>query len=326
VIDFTASIPTPAEIAGNEIWQFLQSIDLPWCQSREVLKKRFGRRFDPDDSTPVTDVPVQLPLWQNLFEPLHFRHRDPCREDLPPTSFVGSLHIADKVDINFFHLKHGLEALLGAGDSASVANTIGWRWHDGPADISITAWPPELNTQYGENAYHTREPRLITACSIYINTGFQLKLSADEQHLLETVQPLLEKEPGSAGSVPSYTETRVEEHEMEFTRTSQTGVAALDTHICLSADGTTLVAGTARHFRLLPVADLAKIEVDRCLPAKGSGYALLSVSCRTGMKACPVKHFRLAERAQADDFNDDAALLAKRLGIPFSLSDYYNDV
>jgi hypothetical protein len=325
--DLTLPCPTADEIGGNRIWHFLHTAGVPWCDSYRALRKKCGVTHIACYDELMIVMPATLPVVRDLFMPLGFARSDAHHPDLP-VLHVSGCHFRTAVPaVNFFDLKHALDPFLGDGMDASVSNTASWQWRDGAAAVSLTIWPPELNTEYGPNSFHEREPRLATACTLSISTGLHMPLTDAERSGLADMQPVLAKDPGAVVTAERCGRLEdIRQYELPYARRHAGDFGLPETHICLTADRRMLVAGSAQVLLLLPVADITGIYVNRILPARSSGYASLGVTLRTGVRWCPRKSFTLATRPEADDFNTDAATLATLLGVPLELGAYSNDV
>lgn len=305
-----------AEIAQNPVWQLLARAGIDWTAGQARLVARHGLTRDRISQADHVVLPTDFPAFQDFIEPLAFRPNPQEHPALPLAYISGSFSQYGDVAANVMHLRHALEPYLGTPESSGVSNTIGWRWQHGRACLTLTGWPRALNRHYGQNDYHKREPKMIDACSVVIEPGYRLPLLPAEAHMLADLRPLL------ARNTAAPDDNRYSKTEAEYIRLSHMRFPLLKTHVAISADGSHLVCGTPTSFVLLPVADIARFEVVRMMPARFAGYSTLFAVMQTGLAACPEKFIALDSRDGADDFNADGPALAANLGRACVLQEY----
>jgi len=115
-----------------------------------------------------------------------------------------------------------------------------------------------------------------------------------------------------------------EQSELEFVRDPIAALARLFGVVGHSADRKTLIFWH-RQLYLVPIADIIGFQVDRRLPAKGTGGAKLYVECRTTYEDLRTKRLLIAAAPGADDLNELAKTLSAATEKPFTLGQYWAD-
>ncbi len=304
------------EIAANPVWQLLSAAGIDWTAGRAKLVARHGLTHDRISQDRLVFLPTDFPAFNNLIEPLSFRPNINDHPALPLSYISGSFSNFAEVAANVMHMRHELEPFLGQPQESAASNTIGWRWQQGRASVTLTGWPRALNRHFGQNDYHKREPRLIDACSIVIEPGYCRPLLPAEAALLVDMQPLV------AHITPAQGNFLFDNTRAEYLRQWRTAYPLLSTHVAITADRSHIVCGAPELFALLPLADIARLDVMRIQPARFSGYSTLFAVMTTGLADCPEKSVALSSRDGPDDFNEDAPALAASLGLPCVLQNY----
>lgn len=318
---------------------------VPWRASRRELAARFGVHICPwSADTEVVLVPGERAFLPGLLRPFSYWESDRNDPDFPPLSLTGSLWVGDDALGNLDAARRELKTHLGGGERYDMSNTRGWRWHDGAASVTIIGWPPELQHDFGPNTWHQREPRLITACSIAIETGARIACSAQEAAWLDDFSPALnlpvpplsewfsprtprqgwlEKLLGPRKSVPvpSVVETmaaqRVSPAEQPYVRLPPPEVARLHGRLGLSPDGSTLI-WCAGQLKMVPLDHITGVHLEKIAPAKGSGGNQLELCCQRDA-AAPTVSCTVLDVSAPQSLDDVAEALATLIARPLTI-------
>lgn len=361
--DLAAHAPSAASREANPIWRLLDAAGIDWCASHAALEAQFGRTYDDTYQSSSTWVPTRHPAFANMLKPLRLYDASDSPA-LPPDGFWGSyfdaphaeatsppglldrlLHAsrawraalpsADAVLLEIFaRTVATFTPLLGDGANSGVSNTIGRTWRSGPATLSLTAWPPSLNEHLGANVYHAREPRLSHATQLVIRPGFQLSASDEELRAVETAVAI--DAPLVASTVlradhPTYgggSDMLREFLRRIPSRASAAQRAALERlHgvVARSADGQLLLASSPHAMMVVPLRHVEAVLVERCTPARGSGYSQVNVRCRMDVGRGAARTITLYAAPRADDLTEWGTALARALGRPCTVGEYYVD-
>jgi hypothetical protein len=307
----------------NPIHQYLDAVGLPWRSLRAALAKKYGVRPHPAYGWNVIEVPTVQPLVNGLLWPLSVQVQPQFSTDMPATDFSGEASSTDDARQNLRRTVDQLSPALGAGMATGSSNTVGHEWRVGAAAVVLHAWPRELQRFPLTNPSHDREPRLKTACSIQIKTGFRPTASAAERALLESFEPIV-RIPGMQGAPTLPPDRPAEQAELEFVRLPEEPFARCHGWIGCPADRSALIV-YERELFLIPLASIIELSVLRTLPAKGSGGSSLYLECRCPHAGQKTKSLRICGAAGADDLNDLAATVAQAIGKPLLLRPYDYD-
>jgi hypothetical protein len=297
----------------NPLLRHLDAIGLPWQASRSELTKRFGVRRDPAYEWDVVEIATPRPLVDSLIRPLSFTPGNASGR-LPPTRFSATAWAGDDARRNLAAVVQRLVPVLGAGQTDTrSANTVGHRWTFGASSLALLAWPADLQTFPMVNPSHERDPRLKTACSLEIATGWQPPLGADERIRLEGFVPLLRLD-GDDADGPQAVRSCSGERTLEYVRATPPAQAAWQGWIGLSDDRAWLVFFGDAQCLQVPMTEVDRVVVFRMSPAKGPGGAWLSL----GLSG-QVRSLALCSASTAQGLDAVAADLASRLGVPLRL-------
>ncbi len=304
----------------NLLLEYLDEIGLPWRLPSKELKKRYGGWLFSLSRDPVIEVPTARPFIAGMKQPLSTRIYPDFAPHVPVSEFFSTVYHQPDARANFHRARNELAAVLGNGKRSSASNTVGRMWRFGASVCELTAWPPELQRDYSSNSLREREPWREFACSLTIRTGYLIPASESERvaiaefreiaRWLPKTDALPEPDPWSYPGAP------------EFARCAEPGFAH-----CVGAIGTCPQGSNLIYFnenlRLVPLADVEAIEVERLRKAKGSANSRLFASVRRpGLSSVSLS---ICNAPGEDDLNDFAENLAARLSKPLHLWPYeYN--
>ncbi|AHE52881.1 hypothetical protein [Sphingomonas sanxanigenens] len=316
----------------NRIQALLDTLGLPWRESMATLAARYG--VQPDtwlrSRIPVVLLGLEQPPLPGLLRPLLFQMDPDHDASLPPASFMGYIWAGKRVSLlprdwarqSLELARQALEPALGEPRPDDTSNTYGWRWQFGPSQISIACFPPLLQQWGGRNSVHEAEPRTKTACHITIQTGYRPPCSAAERAAVAAFVPAL---PLGGAYDPAIVATRpLSQYALDYVRAPVPGFARAVGQIGRSPDGQLLIFATSE-LRIVPVADVLAVDVERILPARGSGGAHVRLACaRDGGRP---RHIELYGQygVPADSLNDAGQRIADWIGTPCILGAYHLD-
>ncbi|SHF16756.1 hypothetical protein SAMN02746095_02321 [Acidocella aminolytica 101 = DSM 11237] len=312
--------------AANPVQGWLDGTAVPWRLTRGELMLKYGTRVDSPFSFEEVYLQVSPPPLRDLLYPLSFLALSRFSPAMPPVRLSAYLSVGDDTEENIQHAVVQCARLFGPAEVRDVYNTRSavWRW--GAASIRLTVWPPERRERwFGNNNAHKRDPRLVNACSMAVNTGWRPPLAQHERVWLDDFKPLGETRNWQLKTPRQPLEDAYfRENWLEYMRAPYEGEERLRGRFGCSADGRALIA-CEDALLIIPMAQIALFKVRRVLPAKGRGGSTLMACCATGYEDCPVKEVTIAEGEKADDLNDLVAQMAARTGIAFELTAYDYD-
>ncbi|MFV0476182.1 MAG: hypothetical protein ACK5MQ_18550 [Pikeienuella sp.] len=294
---------------ANTIQDLLDREGLPWRLNRRELIERFGETSHPAyrrAQIPITPAPFGL---SGLIYPVSPDVHTMPRPDDAPLSFSGSIWIGRDPMANLRHAHAQIAAKLGPAPIIRASNTVFSRWTAGPAQLSLTIWPKELQTYPTRNDAHARDKRLKTACSISIETGYRRKMSEQESAWLRSAAPLAEIRGAKAPTLTALWASQPTSGNREFMREPPAESGDFLGRISLSADGAALII-CAWQLHIVPVARIEALQLQKVRPARGGGGAYLSLVFQpmgSDRESCLTLSDAFAEMDALDD-------LAARLG------------
>lgn len=311
----------PGAFGDSPLHRLLDEAGLPWRETRGELTARFGTEIDPAYDWEVLPLPGETPPLDGLIRPFTARSGLDLAPQHPPTDFSAAAWWVPDARDNIQRAFDTLAPRLGQARIARRANTLHCAWTFGAAALELTAWPDDLPA-YDVPAQE-RDPRLASACHIYIRTGWRILPSAEEAAWLESFQPLF---PQSEKTSPRQLRAGpVPETHLEFIREPPATPGPWLDALGVSAGGEALI-WTEGQLHLVPVADVVRLKLQRMLPAKGGGGAWLSADVLTGYPATPVKTLTLAAATGTEDLNAPARKLAQAIGRPLEIGQPTYDV
>ena len=320
-----AAAPAPRS-GGNPVLTWLDAAGLPWRATRGDLAARFGVRADNPYEWDLVSLDVQPPPLDGLLWPFGFQAFERYNPAMPPERLSTHVWVSHDAETNIGHAAAQLGRLLGDQPVVDRYNTRSAQWRFGTTLVSLTAWPPAMQSGPAlSNPAHRRDRRLATACSVSVQTGWRPPLSARERAWLDGYKAVgptrnwVPARPQEALGRVLFAETL-----LEFMREPPADIEHVRNTFGLSADGRGLIACDDT-LHVVPLTSVKGFEVTRTLPAKGGGGSALSAVCDAGYAACPTKNVPLAQGARADDLNEAAASLAAAAGKPLELAEYDYD-
>ena len=316
----------PAFSSSNPGLAWLDAAGLPWRSTRAELVARFGVHADNPYRWNLVSLDVRPPPLTGMLWPFGFQVFERYNPAMPPERLSTHVWVADDAEANIDHAAAQLTRVLGPQPVVDRYNTrrAEWRWN--ATLITLVAWPPAMQSGPAlSNPAHGRDPRLMTACSVSVQTGWRPPLSVRDRAWLNGFTPVGPTRNWASGE-PHDPASRVLSAEtlLEFMRDPPADVVRLRGKFGLSADKEAMIICDDALF-VIPLTGVNGFEVRRTLPAKGGGGSELSAVCGTGYAACPSKSVPVAKGSSADDLNEIAADLAAAAGKPFKLSEYDYD-
>ena len=321
------SPPIPPPFSGrNPGLAWLDAVGMPWRSNRAELAARFGVRPDNPYRWSLVSLDVQPPPLDGMLWPFGFQAFERYNPAMPPERLSTYVWVADDAEANMGHAAAQVARVLSPQPVVDRYNTrrVEWRWD--ATLVTLIAWPPAMQSGPAlSNPAHDRDPRLRTACSVSVQTGWRPPLSVRDRTWLDGFVPMGPTRNWVSGE-PQDPANRILSAEtlLEFMRDPPADVARLRGAFGLSVDGEALVICDDALF-VIPLAAVNGFEVRRTLPAKGGGGSELFAVCATGYAACPSKTVPVAKGSGADDLNKVAADLAAATGKPFTLGEYDYD-
>ena len=305
---------------------WLDAAGLPWRVTRAELAARFGVGADNPYRWDIVSLDVRPPPLDGMLWPFGFQAFERYNPAMPPERLSTHVWVEDDAEINIGHAAAQLARVLGPRQIVDRYNTrrAEWRWDS--TLITLIAWPPAM--QSGPklaNPAHDRDPRLETACSVSVQTGWRPLLSQRDRAWLDGFALM--------GPTRNWISAQLQdpanhvlsaETLLEFMREPPADVSGLQGKFGLSADKEALIVCDEALY-VVPLQVVSGFEVRRTLPAKGGGGSDLYAVCDTGYAECPSKTVPVAKGSGADDLNEMAAHLAATAGKSFTLGAYDYD-
>ena len=311
----------------DPVQDWLDLARLPWRATRGDLAARYGVRSDNPYRWDVVPLDVRPPPLRGMLWPFGFQAFAQFSPAMPPVTLSTQVSVGDDAEANIRSAVADLAPYLGAKAIEDANNTRRVEWRSGDASVTLMVWPPKKQAgPRPANPAQDRDPRLVTACSVTVRTGWRPLLSPRERIWLDGFAPMgrtrnwVPAQPGAAIGQTVLAETL-----LEFARELPGDRVQFRGSFGISADGAALIV-CADALWLVPLAQVEAFEVRRRLPAKFSGGSILSAQCATGYDACPMKRVPVAEGERADDLTEIATTLAAATGKPLKLGDYDDDV
>lgn len=312
--------------SGSPALAWLDAAELPWRATRAELAARFGVHADNPYRWNLVSLDVRPPPLHSMMWPFGFQAFEHYNPAMPPERLSTHVWVGNDAEANIGHAAAQLARVLGPQPVVDRYNTrrVEWRW--GSTLVTLIAWPAVMQSGPNlSNPAHDRDPRLATACSVSVQTGWRPPLSVRDRAWLDGFAPMGPTRNWTpAGPLDPASRVLTAETLLEFMREPPADVARLHGTFGLSADGEALIVCDDALF-VIPLTDVSGFEVRRTLPAKGGGGSNLLAVCDTGYAACPSKSVSVAKGSGADDLNDAAANLAAAAGKPFTLGEYDYD-
>jgi hypothetical protein len=318
--------PEPARLplspgGDNPILNLLDTLKLPWREPRHVVEARVGIGRHPFYSWDIVTVDEAVPLTGFLL-PWNTSVSERFAPDQSITEFNAMVSVADDAQRNMQQAHDDLARHLGPAAIGQRYNTLVCEWRCGAAAVSLIAWPPAWQSSHGVSDAHAAEPRLITACSIHVQTGFRPAPSEREAAWLVDFEPA--GITVDALPIERIAESPPAETLLEFVRDAPEHVSRVHGQLGYPPDRSALIFCTDQLF-ILAREQIESFDVDRLLPAKGSGGASLMVRCRPGYAGSPSKRISLKQVGDPDGLNELATTLARTFGVSAEIAPYEYD-
>lgn len=301
--------PAPAP----DITGWLDSCGLDWRAPRGELAQRFGISRDNPYKWDLVELAANPPPLEDLLRPFSFQAFDLYSPQLPPARLSAHVWRGDDARDNLAWAMEQLASRLGKTRiTSAAANTLEAEWRNGRACVRLLAFPPDLQSFRVTNPAHERDPRLDTACSVEVLTGWRPALSEREAGWLASARIIAET--GIASLRDLFGEPM-----LEYMRDARLPASGL--YLAGASEALLLQAAD---LLILPSEIITSFCVSRLLPAKGAGGSSLNALCQR----CDGGKYRsvlLAQRGGADDLNELGEQLAVLFGKPLSLEPYQHD-
>lgn len=303
---------------GNVITKLLDKWGLPINEPRFAVEARYGVGPDPIYGWPTLllpdakELPGSMRGWTAYV-------RDTIPPQFPISQFSGLVWFGDDAEVNLRRTAVYIAESLGAAPIGQRWNTMVAEWQCDMAGITLTAWPPHLQSHGLNNPAHERNPRLRFACHVHVETGFCLALTADERRWVET-STMLRALP-TRGNPPQ--SSAPHENDLEYVRRLEAGTQ-METGLRLSGDGKALVL-VSSHLFVIPRRRVRRLEVMRLTPAKGPGGSSLHAICDSAAPNPRGQSLFLAEDPKTDGLNGFATELSRQLDCPLDIGQAYAD-
>jgi len=308
----------------NPIHALLNAASVPWRLPRAALAELYGMRQHPAYGWDVIEIGTPKPIVEELLWPLSVQVFSQFSPYMPATDFSGIASIGDDARRNLLASVNELAPRLGEPQIADNSNTLSRRWAFGPAALSLTVWPPEMQRWPTRNPAHERDPRLKTGCHLSIKTGWRKAATAEELVWLASFVPIARIPISRNITVDSACGLPAQQSELEFVREPIAELARLFGFIGCSADRGSLIFSHAQLY-IAPMADVIGFRVDRIRPAKGPGGSRLHVDCRPNYRGAATKQLLISAAEGIEESNALASAISKATGKPLEIGDYIYD-
>ncbi len=301
----------------------LDEIGLPWRDTREALAARYGvqsHRAYGWDVVETPGRPVDGLLW-----PLSAQLFPGFSPHLPAGRFSSAISFGADARENIKIAAEQMGRWLGKAGVERRYNTLQCEWRSGAAAVRLTSWPSELQTAKLANPAHDREPRLASACSLEIQTGFRLQPTDQEQGWLHAFAPFGSVRGDRRMTMEAVKDLSPPESQVEFVREPEPFAAATFGWVGAPPGRQALIYCHTQLY-LIPADKLVAFKVERMLPAKGGGGSRLVAVCLTDYTQTPRKELTVTDADDPEALNTFGAELAAIYAKPFTLGDHTYDV
>jgi hypothetical protein len=318
--------PAPTQLpsspsGSNPIHDLLDAWQLPWREPRHGVEARAGIRPHPFYGWDVVVIDDAVPLT-GLLTPWNASVSTRFAPDQPITEFDATVSVADDAHRNVQQAHDHLARHLGPAEIGKRYNTVGCEWRCGAAAVTLTAWPPAWQSSSATSDAHAAEPRLVTACSIHVQTGFRPVLSEREAAWLADFQSA--RVAVDALPVERMAAAPPAQTLLEFVREPAAHLPRVHGQLGHAPGRAALIFCTDQLF-VIAHERIESFDVDRLLPAKGGGGASLMVRCRPGYAGSPSKRISLRQVGEPDGLNELGTKLAAMFEVPVEIAPYEYD-
>lgn len=232
----------------------------------------------------------------------------------PATEFSGVSYVTDNAAESLRRNVDQLRPFLGKGTALITSNSLGHRWVHGAASVELPRGRPKCNEGQRSTPSYEKEPRLRAGCWIGIVTGFRPLVSDTEIAQLMAFEPVARIREEWLGAAPPFPRSGLQ-YELEFTRATDPAFDHCSGWIGCSPDRTAFIFYN-RDLYLIPMEAVIQLEVERVLPAKGSGGSSLRVQCRCHDAGQQTKTLTICSANGADDLDELAATVSRAIAKP----------
>ncbi len=319
------SDPGGTQMPLNPIQRLLDDRRMPWRESQSDLIVRYGISPDPWwGGPPIVVVELSPPPLPGLLRPIRFAPRANCDPGLPPLQFSGwswadrGNWFGSRAVASLEMVAESLAPMLGQGAAYDTSNTRGLRWRFGAASVEAICFPRRLNPGAGSNPATRADPRFPDSCWVELHSGFRPACSAEEHDAIEAFVAAFTLSEGGgpvAGNPPL-------QHLLDYVREPFAGSERVVDRIGRSCD---LLIFATDQLYVVPLAQVIHVEALRAAPARGSGYAKLSLACRGDFGERPIRDIVLASHDDPNGLDDLAERIAAWLERPCRFDNRLDD-
>lgn len=309
----------------NPLQAWLDEREFPWRDSLGQLIDRFGMKTHPAYQWDMVAVPCPLPL-QGLIFPLAAQAFSNNNRHVPPDRFSAEIWLNDDPLTNLRYVADIISPLLGPAPLGCMAsNAIGCRWQAGPASLSLTSFPPAMQSFYaGNNPSHERDPRLKTACHLSLEPGYRQPLSPQERGWLDSFVDIMPVTGKAVHDLLALRDASPGAGAAPFVREPVAACAPLLGRIGQSADGEGLIV-CAGNLLLIPLRRVIGVRVMKLTKAKGPGGSWLNLTYHADDLGQEAPSLWLCAGSGPDDMDDLAIHLGQAIGKPVEIEPAYAD-
>lgn len=149
----------------------LEPMGLDFLTPRETYRQRFGqsRYYDWAD---VITLPPSTALTRS--ELVFHMYAEPALLPLPPEYLFADFMPFEDARENHRLIEEELRHTLGPPRTTDTSNTLGRSWRFGVFGVTLTTFPPELQTpaRAGSNPLHERNPQLNLRASVTLKSDY----------------------------------------------------------------------------------------------------------------------------------------------------------
>lgn len=313
--------------ADNPIHRALDAAGVPWRIPRSALAERYGTRKHPAYLNDVIEIDETRALVKDLLWPMSAQVLPQFSPHVPAIDLSGVVSVGADARENLRHAMEQLTARLGEPEITDQSNTVARRWRFGPASLTLTAWPSDLQRPQPwptSNPAHDRDPRLETGCHLWLNTGFRMAATAEEGAWLGSFVPIGRIGMDARITAASADTAPAPQYLVEFVREPAADAAGIFGLVGHSADRAALIFSHDQLY-LVAMADVIGFRVERLRPAKGPGGSRLCAECRTDYAALAAKKLLISSHGDVEGSNELAAVLAAATAKPYEIGPYMVD-